>query len=97
MNERRKSTIADVARLAAVSTSTVSAVINEAVPVSPKRRQRVLEAMNALDYQPDAIARGLKTGRTLVIGVVLPDITNAFYPELFRGIQDAAREAGLQF
>jgi LacI family transcriptional regulator len=94
MNERRKSTIADVARLAAVSTSTVSAVINEAVPVSPKRRQRVLEAMNALDYQPDAIARGLKTGRTLVIGVVLPDITNAFYPELFRGIQDAAREAG---
>ena len=48
--------------------------------------------MSVLDYQPDAIARGLKTGRTFVIGIVVPDITNAFYPELFRGIQEAARE-----
>jgi LacI family transcriptional regulator len=94
MNERKKSTISDVARLAAVSTSTVSAVINGVVAVSPRRKQRVLDAMAALEYQPDAVARGLKTGRTLVIGVVLPDVTNAFYPELFRGIQDTARAAG---
>jgi LacI family transcriptional regulator len=94
MNERKKSTISDVARLAAVSTSTVSAVINGVVAVSSRRKQRVLDAMAALDYQPDAVARGLKTGRTLAIGVVLPDITNAFYPELFRGIQDTASAAG---
>jgi len=92
--ERRKSTIADVARLAAVSPSTVSAVITGIVPVSQKRKQKVLDAMAALDYQPDAIARGLKTGRTFVIGVVVPDITHVFYGEVFRGVQEAARKAG---
>jgi LacI family transcriptional regulator len=53
-----------------------------------------MEAMAALDYHPDAIARGLKTGRTNAIGVVVPDITNAFYPEVVRGVEDAARRAG---
>ena len=80
MTDRKKNTMKDVARLAGVSTSTVSAVINSAVPVSPKRRQRVLDAMTALDYHPDAIARGLKTGRSFVIGVVVPDITKCFLP-----------------
>ena len=94
MSDSRKYTMRDVARLAGVSTSTVSAVINETVPVSPKRKQRVLEAMAALDYQPDAIARGLKTGKTNVIGVVVPDITNAFYPEVVRAVENAARQAG---
>ena len=94
MHERKKHTMKDVARLAAVSTSTVSAVINGSVPVSPRRKQRVLDAMTALDYHPDAIARSLKTGRSLVIGVVVPDITNAFYPEVIRGIEDTARAAG---
>ena len=50
--------------------------------------------MAALDYHPDAVARGLKTGKTHVIGVVVPDITNAFYPEVVRGVEDAARKAG---
>jgi LacI family transcriptional regulator len=81
----------DVARLAAVSTSTISAVINGSVPVSTRRKQRVLDAMTALDYHPDAIARSLKTGRSQVIGIVVPDITNAFYPEVIRGIEDTAR------
>jgi LacI family transcriptional regulator len=84
----------DVARLAGVSTSTVSAVINESVVVSPKRKDRVLAAMAALDYQPDAIARSLKTGRSNAIGVIVPDITNAFYPEVIRGVEVAAQAAG---
>ncbi len=84
----------DVARLAGVSTSTVSAVINESVVVSPKRKERVLAAMSALDYQPDAIARSLKTGRSNAIGVIIPDITNAFYPEVIRGVEVAAQAAG---
>jgi LacI family transcriptional regulator len=84
----------DVARLAGVSTSTVSAVINQSVPVSPERKKRVLEALTALDYQPDEVARSLKTGRTNVIGVVIPDITNAFYPEVVRAVENAARQAG---
>jgi len=94
MNDRAKYTMRDVARLAGVSTSTVSAVLNASVPVSQARKKRVLEAMAALDYHPDAVARGLKTGKTHVIGVVVPDITNAFYPEVVRGVEDAARKAG---
>ena len=84
----------DVARLAGVSTSTVSAVINESVVVSPKRKERVMAAMSALDYQPDAIARSLKTGRSNAIGVIVPDITNTFYPEVIRGVEVAAQAAG---
>lgn len=84
----------DVARLAGVSTSTVSAVVNDNVPVSEDRKQRVLRAMAALHYQPDEIARSLKKGRTRAIGFVVPDITNAFYPEVVRGVEEAALEHG---
>lgn len=92
--KRTKYTMRDVARLAGVSTTTVSAVVNETVVVSPKRKSKVLDAMAALDYYPDAVARSLKTGRTYVVGVVVPDITNAFYPEVVRGVEEAARSAG---
>lgn len=94
MAERAKYTMRDVARLAGVSTSTVSAVINESVSVSAKRKERVLAAMSALDYQPDAIARSLKTGRSNAIGVIVPDITNTFYPEVIRAVELAAQAAG---
>ncbi len=90
MPERAKYTMRDVARLAGVSTSTVSAVINEIVPVSPERKARVQKAMEALDYHPDGIARSLKTGKSNAIGIVVPDITNAFYPEVVRGAELAA-------
>jgi LacI family transcriptional regulator len=83
-----------VAMLAGVSIATVSAVLNKTAPVRPERKQRVLDAMTALNYFPDAIARGLKTGKTNALGVVVPDITNAFYPEVIRGVEDIAREAG---
>jgi|HubBroStandDraft_5_1064220.scaffolds.fasta_scaffold03967_3 LacI family transcriptional regulator len=94
MPERAKYTMRDVARLAGVSTSTVSAVMNGNVTVSPERKARVHEAMKALDYQPDAIARSLKTGRSNAIGIVVPDITNTFYPEVVRGAEEAAQAAG---
>ena len=94
MANQIKYTMREVARLAGVSTSTVSAVINQTVPVSSKRKKKVLDAMAALDYHPDAVARSLKTGKTNVIGVVVPDITNAFYPEVVRGIEEAAQAAG---
>ena len=94
MSERAKYTMRDVARLAGVSTSTVSAVMNGTVPVSHERKSRVEVAMKALDYQPDAIARSLKTGRSNAIGIIVPDITNAFYPEVVRGAEEAAQAAG---
>ena len=84
----------DVARLAGVSIATVSALINGAPRVSAVRAQRIRSAMQSLDYHPDQIARSLKVGRTQTIGVVIPDITNDFYPAVFRGIEDAARSAG---
>jgi DNA-binding LacI/PurR family transcriptional regulator len=62
--------------------------------VSEKRTARVLEAMAAIDYSPDQIARSLKVGRTSVIGMVIPDVTNAFFPEVIRGVEDAARMHG---
>lgn len=55
---------------------------------------RIRGALKALNYHPDQIARSLKTGRTHTIGVVIPDITNPFYPSVFRGIEAAARTAG---
>jgi LacI family transcriptional regulator len=83
-----------VAMLADVSIATVSAVINGTASVRPERKKRVLDAMAALNYFPDAIARGLKTGKTNALGVVVPDITNPFYPEVIRGVEDIARQAG---
>jgi LacI family transcriptional regulator len=94
MKQREKYTMKDVARLAGVSTSTVSAVLNNSVPVSENRKQRVLRAMEGLHYQPDQIARSLKKGRTCAIGIVIPDITNAFYPEVVRGAEEAALAKG---
>jgi LacI family transcriptional regulator len=84
----------DVARLAGVSVATVSAVINGTATVSAKRSERVREAMAAIDYSPDQIARSLRVGRSGVIGMVIPDVTNAFFPEVIRGVEDSARQEG---
>ena len=89
-----KYTMHDVARLADVSVATVSAVINGTAKVSLKRSQRVRQAMEVIDYHPDQVARSLKVGKTFVVGMVLPDVTNAFFPQVIRGVEDAARTAG---
>lgn len=94
MPARAKYTMRDVARLAGVSTSTVSAVINGTAHVSSDKKTKIQEAMLALDYHPDAIARSLKTGRSNAIGIITPDITNAFYPEVIRGAEETAHAAG---
>lgn len=83
----------DVARLAEVSVATVSAVVNGTSVVSPKRAGRVIKAMQALDYHADQIARSLKTGRTQTVGMILPDVTNPFYPEIITGAEEVARSA----
>ena len=62
--------------------------------VSEPLKRRVLDAMNALDYHPDQVARSLKTRRTAVIGVIFPDISNPFYAEVMSGIEDEARASG---
>ncbi|MGD0007419.1 MAG: LacI family DNA-binding transcriptional regulator [Terriglobia bacterium] len=87
-------TIRDVARLAEVSVATASAVINKKGTVSPKLTQRVLSAMEALDYHPDQIARSLKVRQTQTIGIVVPDVTNPFFTDVIRGVENEARAHG---
>lgn len=82
----------DVARLAGVSISTVSHVINQTRFVSDDLAQRVLAAMNELNYQPNEVARSLRTKRTHIVALVIPDITNPYFPEIARGVQDVAEE-----
>lgn len=84
----------DVARLAGVSVATVSAVINEKGTVSKALVQRVIEAMSALDYQPDQIARSLRVGRSNVIGIIVPDVSNSFYAEVLRGVEELSERRG---
>jgi DNA-binding LacI/PurR family transcriptional regulator len=87
-------TIYDVARRAKVSTYTVSAVINRSAYVSPELTERVLEAVKALDYTPNELARGLPTRKTRTIGMLIPDIANPFYGKVVRGVEDRLREDG---
>jgi LacI family transcriptional regulator len=87
----------DVARLAGVSTATVSAVINGNKRVSPRRTQKVREAIEALDYHADENARSLRTGQTRVIGVVLPDMAHAFFAEVVAGAEEVASKSGYSF
>ena len=87
-------TIRDVARLAGVSVATTSKVLNKKGSVSPKLTQRVLSAMQALDYHPDQVARSLKAGQTQTIGIVIPDITNPFFTDVIRGVENEARKHG---
>lgn len=83
-------TIKDVARVAGVSVSTVSRVINESGYVSADKRKSVLSAMDILSFRPSNIARGLVSGKTYTIGLVIPDISNPFFPDIARGVEDAA-------
>ncbi|MFN2490341.1 MAG: LacI family DNA-binding transcriptional regulator [Actinomycetota bacterium] len=81
-------TIADVARLAAVSKTTVSHVLSGKRPVAIPTRARVEDAIRALGYRPDGLARSLRTRRTHMVALMIPDITNPYYPLLARGLED---------
>jgi LacI family transcriptional regulator len=74
--------------------ATVSAVISGGTKVSEIRAERVRRAMEALDYYPDQVARSLKVGKTGVIGMVIPDITHSFFPQMIRGVEEVARQHG---
>jgi LacI family transcriptional regulator len=86
--------IADVAKLASVSISTVSRVINRSELVNEHTRVRVETAIRQLGYQPNAFARGLMLRRSEIVGLVLPDIHGEFYSEIIRGANLQARQMG---
>lgn len=83
-------TIYDVAREAGVSMATVSRVVNNNPNVKPQTRKKVYEAIERLGYRPNAVARGLASKKTTTVGVVIPDIANANFAEVARGIEDIA-------
>jgi len=85
-------TIKDVAELAGVHPSTVSRVINNDSRISKKTKNKVLLIINKLGYTPNAVARGLKTKRTYTLGMLIPDITNPFFAEIARGVEDTANK-----
>jgi len=87
-------TIYDVARQAGVSVATVSAVVNNSAYVSPGLQERVESAITALSYTPNQLARSLTVKQTHTIGMIIPDITNPIYPEMVRGAEDRAQNAG---
>lgn len=91
-----KVTIRDVAQRAGVSPATVSRVLNKPELVEPETKERVRSAIADLDFQPNAIARGLSVQRTDTIGLVVPGITDMFFGELYQGIERASRENGMK-
>lgn len=89
-----KITILDVASHAGVSKATVSRVINNNPKVNDQIKQRVLQSVKELGYRPNAVARNLANSTSNVIGLILPDITNPYFPIIARGIEDAAHRVG---
>ncbi|WP_369700777.1 ribose operon transcriptional repressor RbsR [Pantoea sp. At-9b] len=87
-------TMKDVARLAGVSTSTVSHVINNNRFVSEQVREKVEQAIRTLNYAPSALARSLKINQTRTIGMLLTASNNPFYSEVVRGVENSCYERG---
>jgi DNA-binding LacI/PurR family transcriptional regulator len=87
-------TMRDVALLADVSIKTVSNVINDHPNIKPATRDRVLSAIKDLGYQPNLSARGLRSGRTGVISLIIPDLKNAYFAELADAVMTAASKRG---
>ncbi|KHE66715.1 LacI family DNA-binding transcriptional regulator, partial [Halobacillus sp. BBL2006] len=89
-------TIEDVAKLAGLSRTTVSRVINDQPYVTEEKRQRIIQAMNDLGYVPNSSARRLRSQRTETIAVLLPRITNPFFGNLIESMEEKASEWGYQ-
>jgi LacI family transcriptional regulator len=95
MTKTDKITIADIAAKAGVSKATVSRVLNNRPEgVGAALRARIQDILGATGFQPSGVARGLATGRSRSVGLIIPDITNPFYPLLVRGVEAALSESG---
>ncbi|HXP38632.1 MAG TPA: LacI family DNA-binding transcriptional regulator, partial [Candidatus Acidoferrales bacterium] len=86
--------IKEIAKMAGVSVGTVSHVLNDSAGVREAARKRVLDAVQAVGYQPNQLARGLRRDKTNMIGMIIPDVTNPFFPAVVRGAEDIAFSNG---
>lgn len=90
-----KPTAKTVAELAEVSVTTVSRVLSgRDDAISPETRKRVIAAAEKLHYRPSSLAVALRTGRTRTVGLIVPDISDAYFHQIARGLEDAARDSG---
>ncbi|GLX66782.1 LacI family DNA-binding transcriptional regulator [Paenibacillus glycanilyticus] len=90
-------TVYDIAKEAKVSVATVSRVLNDTAPVRASTREKIEAIMQKYQFQPNANARSLLKKETGIIGIILPDITNPFFPEVFSGAEQEGRESGHTF
>src|ERR1041384_8230953 len=96
MGEMRRPTMTDVAREVGVTAKTVSRVLNGEGPVAVGTRERVMEAVRRLGYQPNLMARNMRVGaRDAAIGLVIPEMGNPFFGTVADGIEGAVRARGL--
>ena len=86
--------IKDVAEYCGVSLSTVSRTMTGSAKVAPETRQKVLQAIKKLNYKPNMTAQMLKSGSARLIGLIIPDIVNPYYPQIVKTLEDLAMEAG---
>ncbi|MCF2941114.1 LacI family transcriptional regulator [Paenibacillus alkaliterrae] len=93
----RQVTIYDIAKEANVSISTVSRVLNGTAPVKESTRAKIEELIQNYNFQPNAMARSLLKNETGIIGVIVPDLTNPFFPEVFAGAEQEAMQSGHTF
>lgn len=87
-------TIKQIASLAQVSTATVSHVLNKTAYVSSKLRERVMKVVREFNYHPNQLARSLRTKQSRTVGMVIPNITNPFFPAVVRGVEDTLSRQG---
>ncbi|MEU3862147.1 LacI family DNA-binding transcriptional regulator [Streptomyces sp. NPDC028722] len=92
---RERATMADVARVAGVSSATVSYVLSGKRPVAPETRVAVEAAITELGFTVNATARNLRTGRSSLVALIVPDITNPFFAQLAATLQEELRGLGL--
>lgn len=95
MQEKKIHSIAEIARICGVSKATVSRVINN-IPqgVGPETREKVLQTIRELNYRPNALARSVATSKSGTIGLIIPDVSNFFYPKVIRGVVDYMDSCG---
>ena len=87
-------TLKDIAHAAGVSIATVSNVVNGTKPATPEVHQRVLDAIDKLGYVPNPHAQSLRTGHSRTLGLVVPDLTNPYFPALVQAVETTARALG---
>lgn len=91
---KKPATLKDVARELGVSTATVSYSLNGGGSIGEELRARVRETAERLGYRPNRLAQAVRTGRTMSIGLVVPDLNNPYYPALAQAVERSARQAG---